>query len=202
VKRAACLAVAFILHAAPARADEERVTLTLRGAAFDREDGGYADHAAVFGLDRAEVGGGGVVEAGARVLPRLWLYASWSGFTSLAARRLSQLRVSNQVLLAQAGWTAFRRDALFRDALVPLSLRVDVLAGGGLYRLSDELDGMSRSVSGPGMRAGGQVTLSWRAIGFVVAGGWHLARARLVDRAGGELEAGGVEFGAGLALRY
>lgn len=198
-----CVSLAMLLvAAAPARADEERMTLTLRGAALDRDDAGYADHAEVFGLGSAEVGGGGVVEAGVRVLPRMWLYGSWSGFTSFGARRLSELRVRNQVLLAQAGWTAYRRDTLVQGALVPLSLRVDLLAGGGLYRLSDELDGMSRSVSGPGMRAGGQVTLSWRALGFVVAGGWHFSRARLGDRAGGELAAGGVELGAGLALRH
>ena len=175
----------------------------MRGAAYDRDDDGYADHAATFGLDGAEVGGGGVIEGGVRVLPRLWLYASWSGFTSLAQRRLGELRVSNRALLLQAGLTVFRRDDLLADAVrSPLSIRIDVLAGGGLYSLSDELDGASHSARGPGARAGAQATVSWRSFGFIVAYGLHLARPSLEDRVDGELRAGGNEFGAGLALRF
>jgi hypothetical protein len=193
------LALAAASH--PARADEERLTLTLRGGAYDRNDDGYADHAAVFGLSGAEVGGGGVIEGGVRVLPRVWLYASWSGFMSQAARRLDQLRVTNQAFLVQAGLTVYRRDRLFGGDL-PFSIRVDVLAGGGLYTLHDELDGASHSARGPGARAGSQVTLSWRNVGFIAAYGLHLARASIEDRVGGELRAGGNEVGAGFSVGF
>lgn len=206
IGRAAGLSVAVTVGLAalstPAVA-EELVTLTFRGGTYDRDDDGYADHASTFGLDGAEVGGGGVIEGGFRVLPRLWLYASWSGFTSLAQRRLGELRVSNQALLLQAGLTVFRRDDVLAAALPePLSIRIDVLAGGGLYWMSDELDGASQSARGPGVRAGSQLTMSWRSFGFIVAYGLHLARPSLEDRLDGELGAGGNEFGAGLALRF
>lgn len=196
------LALAAAVAPGAARAGEERLTLSMRGAAFDRDDGGYADHAGVFGLGGAEVGGGGVVEAGVRVAPRLWLYASWSGFTSVAARRLDELRVSNQALLVQAGVTVFRRDELTAwTEGMPIALRCDLVAGGGLVTLRDELDGVSRRARGPGLRAGAQVTVSWRALGLTLAYGRHFARASLEDRLGGELGAGGNELGAGLSLR-
>ena len=200
LQTAGLAALAVLIVAGTARADEERVTLSMRGSTLDRDDSGYADHAEVFGLAGAEVGGGGVVEAGVRVAPRVWLYASWSGFTSQGARRLGELRVDNRVLLAQAGLTLFRRDGLFSVRL-PFSLRCDVLAGGGLYSMRDELDGESQSVSGPGLRLGGQVTLSWRSFGLIIAFGRHFTRASIEDRVGGGLGAGGNEFGAGLSLR-
>ena len=187
-------------RAGEARADEQRVTLGLRGGVFDRDDHGYADHASVFGLGNPEVAGGGVVEVGARVAPRLWLYASWSGFASLASRRLGELGVQNQALLAQVGLTVLRLD-VGSDQL-PLSLRADVLAGGGLHVMSDELDGQARRSAAPGARGGAQVTLSWRSIGFTLAYGHHVTRASIADRVGGELRAGGNELGAGLALGF
>jgi hypothetical protein len=185
----------------PATAGEERLTLSLRGGAYDRDDDGYADHAAVFGLRGAELGGGGVIEGGVRVWPRLWLYASWSGFTSATRRRLDELQVTNQAFLVQAGVTVFRRDELFGGGL-PFSIRVDVLAGGGLYSLKDDLDGASHSVRGPGLRAGSQVTISWRSLGFITSYGLHLARVSLEDRVGGELRAGGNEIGAGVSVGF
>jgi hypothetical protein len=199
---AVALAAALAVDAAarPA-AGEERVTLSVRGAAYDRNDDGYADHAAAHGLSGAEVGGGGVVEGGVRLAPRLWLYASWSVFSSLARRRQDELSVLSQAVLLQAGVTVFRRDRLAGIAL-PVAIRVDVLAGGGLYHLRDELDGEAHSERGPGARAGAQVTASWRAVGFVVAYGLHLARASIADRVGGELRAGGSELGAGFTLRF
>lgn len=197
---AAVAAAALIAGARPAWADEERVTVNLRGAAFIRSDDGYAEHAEVFGLGGAGLGGGGVVEGGLRLAPRLWLYASWSGFTSLSDRRLGQLRVTNQVLLAQVGLTALRRDLAISSER--FAIRIDLVAGGGLYSLSDDLDGVSRSERGPGGRAGGQVTFSWRSLGFIVAYGFHLASASLDDRVGGSLRAGGNEVSGGLAIRF
>lgn len=197
----AVLALAALGGAAPeARADEQRVTLALRGAVLDRDDDGYADHAAVFGLGNPEVAGGGVVELGVRAAPRLWLYASWSGFASLASRRQGELGVRNQALLGQVGLTVLRLD--IGTDQVPLALRADLLAGGGLYLLRDELDGEARRSAAPGARGGAQVTLSWRSIGFTLAYGHHLTRASIDDRVGGALGAGGNEFGAGLAVGF
>jgi hypothetical protein len=196
----ALAATALLAAAPPAWADEERLTVNLRGAAFIRSDDGYAEHAEVFGLGGADLGGGGVVEGGVRVLPRLWLYASWSGFTSLSERRLGQLRVTNQVLLAQVGLTALRRDLDISSER--FAIRIDLLAGAGMYSLSDDLEGVARSDRGPGGRVGGQVTFSWRSLGFIIAYGFHLSSASLDDRVGGSLRAGGNEVGGGLALRF
>ena len=191
---------AAALAAGEARADEQRVTLGLRGGVFDRDDHGYADHASVFGLGDPEVAGGGVLEVGVRAAPRLWLYASWSGFASLASRRLGELGVRNQAVLGQVGLTVLRLDLGTRQ--LPLALRADLLAGGGLYVMSDELDGEARRATAPGARGGAQVTLSWRSIGFTMAYGHHVTRAAVEDRVGGSLRAGGNELGAGLAFGF
>lgn len=193
------IALALALPAA-ARADEERFSLALRGAGFDRDDGGYADHAEVYGLSDPEVAGGGVVEAGVRFMPRLWLLASWSGFTSSGARRLAELTVDNQALLAQIGFTAYRGE--FASGEVPWWLRVDLVAGGGLYTISDELGGERHTGRGPGARVGGQLAVGWKAIGLALSYGWHLTGAHLDDRVGGSIGAGGFEFGAGLRLAF
>lgn len=203
IAAALCLAALGIMlggRPGEASADEQRVTLGLRGGVFDRDDHGYADHASVFGLGDPEVAGGGVLELGVRAAPRIWLYASWSGFASLASRRLGELGVRNQAVLGQVGLTVLRLD-LGTDQL-PLSLRADVLAGGGLYVMSDELDGEAHRSTAPGARGGAQVTLSWRSIGFTLAYGHHVTRASIEDRVGGGLRAGGNEIGAGLAFGY
>jgi len=196
---AAC-AAAILSAASPAAGDEERFSLTLRGAAFDRDDTGYADHAQVFGLGSPEVGGGGVVEAGVRVLPRLWLVGSWSAFATLGKRRLDALRVANHALLLQLAVTAARVDIDLQGE--PTWLRLDLMGGGGLYWISDELDGEEQNASAPGARVGAQVSYGWRALGLSLSYGWHMSRARLEDRLGGALRAGGHELGAGLSLRW
>ena len=197
---AAAVLVAMLGLTREARAEEQRVTLGLRGGVLDRDDDGYADHASVFGLGDPEVAGGGVVELGVRAAPRLWLYASWSGFASLASRRQGELGVRNQALLGQVGLTVLRLD--IDTGHLPLSLRADVLAGGGLYVISDELDGEAHRATAPGARGGAQVTLSWHSIGFTVAYGHHVTRASIEDRVGGALRAGGNELGVGLALGF
>jgi hypothetical protein len=186
--------------AGPARADEERFSLTLRGAAFNRDDGGYADHAEVYGLSNPEVAGGGVIEGGVRFLPRLWLLASWSGFSSAGPRRLSTLSVQNQAVLGHVGFTAYRDE--FETGEVPWSLRLDLTAGGGLYTIADELDGERQEARGAGARVGAQVAAGWKAVGFAVSYGWHMTGVQLEDRLGGEMGAGGHELGAGLRLQY
>jgi hypothetical protein len=196
------LAIGLILLALPAAAaaEEERFSLSLRGGAFNRTDRGYGDHAQVFGLSNPQIGGGGIVEAGVRVLPRLWLLGSWAGFSSSGQRRLDTLSVMNQALLGQIGFTTWRGE--FEAGKFAWALRVDLVAGGGLYFISDELDGESQSDSGPGARAGAQVAFSWRMLGFSIAGGYNATRVAIEDRLGGELGAGGIDFGAGLRFQF
>ena len=187
--------------AAPApAAAEERLSLTMRGAAFDRDDAGYADHAAVFGAGDPETAGGGAFEVGVRVLPRIWLLGSWSGFTSLGPRRLDELRVTNRAVLAHIGVTALRREISLQGE--PTTLRLDLLAGAGIYRLSDQLGDETRTARGPGLRAGLQLGYSWRAVGLALAYGWHATRVELEDRLGGTIGAGGHEIGMGLTLHF
>ncbi len=192
--------LAVLLLAGPAAADEERFSLALRGGALNRDDGGYADHAEVYGLASPEIAGGGVLEAGVRFFPRLWLLASWSGFTSSAPRRLSQLSVDNQALLAHLGLTVARQEFLTGE--FPWAIRFDLTAGGGLYRISDDLDGEGSADRGPGARVGAQVGASWKAIGLVLTYGWHMTGVAIEDRLGGRLGAGGHEFGGGLRLQF
>lgn len=193
-------ATALSLAAGRAAADEERFSLELRGGGFDRDDGGYADHAAVYGLSDPELAGGGVIEGGVRFMPRLWLYGSWSGWTTSGARRLSELTVSNQALLAQIGFTAHREE--FATDGVRWWLRADLLAGAGLYTISDQLEGEAHRDRAPGGRIGGQLAVGWRGVGVALSYGWHLTSARIDDRVGGSIGAGGHEFGAGLRLQY
>jgi hypothetical protein len=196
----AVAAITTTLAAPAALADESRLSLTLRGGGLDRNDSGYADHAEAFGLGNPESAGGGVIEAGVRFGPRLWLLGSWSGFTSTTFRRLDQLEVSSQAVLAHLGVTAIEHHIEVNDE--PTWLRLDLTAGAGLHILRDELNGETSRDSGPGARLGVQLSYSWRAIGFGVAYGWHLTRVELEDRLGGTLGAGGHEVSAGLSLRY
>ena len=192
--------VLLAIAAGRAAADEGRFSLTLRGGAFNRDDAGYADHAEVHGLANPELSGGGVLEGGVRVLPRLWLLASWSGFSSRAPRRLSELSVVNQAILAHVGFTAWREE--FDTGGFPWAVRFDLMAGGGLYRISDSLEGEGQEDSGPGARVGAQIGASWKAVGLVFSYGWHMTGARVEDRLGGSLGAGGHELGGGLRLEF
>jgi hypothetical protein len=194
------VAGAAVLCAGRADADEERFSLELRGGGFDRDDGGYADHAEVYGLSNPELAGGGVIEGGVRFLPRLWLLGSWSGWSTSGVRRLSELTVDNRALLAQIGFTAYREE--FDTDGVAWWLRADLSAGAGLYTISDDLEGEAHRDRGPGARLGGQIAAGWRGIGLALSYGWHITGARIDDRVGGSISAGGHEFGAGLRFQY
>ena len=197
------ISLALILLAlAPgaAAADEERFSLELRGGGFNRDDSGYADHAAVYGLSDPELAGGGVVEGGVRFLPRLWLLGSWSGWTTSGQRRLSELSVDNKALLAQIGFTAYREE--FETDELSWWLRADLSAGGGLYTIADDLDGEGHRDRGPGARLGGQIAAGWRGVGIALSYGWHMTGVRIDDRVGGSIGAGGHELGAGLRFQY
>lgn len=190
-----------------ARAEgEDRFSLGLRGGGFVRDDRGYGDHAAAFGFGDPQLGGGGIVEAGVRVAPRLWLLGSWSGFSSLGARRDSELRVGQHTFLAQVGVTVYRRAFALEleDEEDEESIAIDLaaVAGGGVTFLEEELDGTGRSARGGIGRGGAQLAVSWRAIGMVMAYGWHLSRVEVRDRLGGALGAGGHEISAGLFLGW
>lgn len=183
-----------------ARADEERFSLTLRGGGFNRDDGGYADHAEVYGLANPEIAGGGAIEGGVRFFPRLWLYSSWSGFSSSGTRRLSTLSVTNQAILGHIGVTAYRGE--FETGELPWSLRFDLMAGAGLYMISDQLEGERHEDRGAGARIGSQVAVGWKSIGIAFSYGWHMTRVKLEDRLGGRIGAGGHELGAGLRFQF
>lgn len=193
-------ATALAMSAGRAAADEERFSLELRGGGFDRDDGGYADHAEVAGLSDPELAGGGVIEGGVRFMPRLWLLASWSGWTTSGARRLSELTVDNRALLAQIGFTAWREELETSD--VRWWLRADLAAGAGLYTIADRLDGEGHRDRAAGGRLGAQLAVGWRGIGIALSYGWHLTAARIDDRVGGSIGAGGHEFGAGIRFQY
>jgi hypothetical protein len=195
------IAIALVLLALPsaARADEERFSLALRGAAFTRHDRGYADHAEVFGLSSPQLAGGGVMEVGVRVVSRLWLLASWGDFSSSGGRRQDMLTVSNQAAVGQLGVTAWRGE--LDPGGVALALRVDLVAGGGLYRISDDLAGERHRDRGWGARTGAQIAFTWKRVGLSIAGGYNATHVAIEDRLGGKLEAGGVDLGGGLRLQ-
>lgn len=194
----------MLIAVLPAAASaEDRVSLSLRGGGLVRDDRGYGDHASAFGLGDPRLGGGGVVEAGVRVAPRLWLLASWAGFASTAARRESELTVRQHLLVAQLGFTAYRHELHFQEGGdESIAFALDLVAGGGVTTLSDELDGAARAERGAVARAGAQLEVSWRSVGVVLAYGYHASRVLLHDRVGGALGAGGHEVSGGLSLGF
>jgi hypothetical protein len=197
--------IAALLVAAPAAVRaEDQVSLSMRGGGLVRDDHGYGEHASAFGFGDPQLAGGGVVEAGVRVAPRLWLLASWAGFGTSAVRRDSELVVSQVLLVAQLGFTAYRHsfDLEVDDEHESIALALDLVAGGGVTTLSDDLDGTGDSTTGPVARSGAQLKGSWRGVGVVLAYGYHYSRAALVDRLGGRLGAGGHEVSGGVAFGF
>lgn len=200
------MVIVLVVGGGLARADEDRLSLDLRGGGFVRDDRGYGDHAAAFGFGDPQLGGGGVVEAGVRVAPRLRLLASWSGFSSLGARGGSELEVTQQTLLAQLAFSVYRRAFAFEleedEGREAITLDLAAVTGGGVTFLSDELEGAGSSARGAIGRSGAQLRASWRAVGLVFAYGWHYSRVAVGDRLGGELGAGGHEISGGLSLGW
>lgn len=197
--------IVLVVGGGLARADD-RFSLSLRGGGFVRDDRGYGDDAAAFGFGDPQLGGGGVVEAGVRIGPRLWLLGSWSGFSSLGTRGESELEVRQQTLLAQLGFSVYRRAFAFDleddEGQESIALDLAAVTGGGFTFLADDLDGAGSSERGAIGRSGAQLRASWRAVGLVLAYGWHYSRVSLRDRLGGELGAGGHEISGGLSLAW
>ncbi|HUS68763.1 MAG TPA: hypothetical protein VMZ28_29710, partial [Kofleriaceae bacterium] len=198
------MVIVLVVGGGLARADDG-FSLSLRGGGFVRDDRGYGDHAAAFGFGDPQLGGGGVVEAGVRVGPRLWVLTSWTGFSSLGARGESELQVRQQTLLAQLAFTVYRRAFAFEledEGEEAIALDLAAVTGGGVTFLSDDLDGAGSSERGAIGRSGAQLRVSWRAVGLDLAYGWHYSRVSVRDRLGGELGAGGHEISAGLSLAW
>jgi len=193
--------IALVLAPSAIRADGgDRITLDLRGGGLARSNDGYAEHAGVFGLSGMELGGGGMVEAGVRVAPRVWLAASWSGFGSIARKRASELHLMTTAVLAHIRVRAYEKNFYSRGQRY--SFAVDASLGGGRYRIEDSFDGETRSDSSPGGRAGLQLSFYWRMVGYSLGYAYDHASARLEDQLGGSVAAGGHEFTGGLSLRF
>jgi hypothetical protein len=171
-------------------------TISLRGGGYLRDDGGYLEHAQTFGWDRIDASGGAVVEAGTEIVPRLSVHLSWGSFTSRATKRLDTLELRSDAVLAHVRWAAWRWERREVMAQAQISL------GGGFYRLSETLDEMQRASSSPGLRAGADVSIYWRWIGFIFGYGYHYASASVSDQIGGSVAAGGHEVSAGLSVRF
>jgi len=190
----------FFAPAVAAADSGDRVALNLRGGGLARNDDGYAEHAGVFGLSGVGLGGGGVLEAGVRVAPRVWLFGSWSGFNSIVQKRTSELRLMTTAVLGHVRVRAY--DHTFYARGQRYSFIVDASLGGGQYRLEEDFDGETRAASSLGARAGAQMTFYWRSIGYGIGYAYHHATARLEDRLGGKIGAGGHEFTGGLSVRF
>lgn len=183
------------------RADAgERVRLDLRGGGLARNDDGYADHASVFGLPGVGLGGGGMLEVGVRVAPRIWVAGSWAGFGSVARKRASELSLMTTAVLAHLRVRGY--DKTFYARGQRYSFVIDATFGAGRYRIEDTFDGETRSASSPGVRGGAQMTFYWRAIGYSLGYAYNHASARLEDQLGGSVSAGGHEFTGGLSVRF
>jgi hypothetical protein len=80
--------------------------------------------------------------------------------------------------------------------------QVQISIGGGFYRIAETLDEMQRASSSLGMRAGADVSIYWKWIGFVFGYGYHYAGANVSDQIGGTVAAGGHEVSAGFSVRF
>jgi hypothetical protein len=171
-------------------------TISLRGGGYLRDDSRYLEHAQTFGWQGIDASGGAVVEAGTELVPRLSVHVSWGGFTSRSSKRLDTLELRSDAVLAHVRWAAWRWEKHEVMAQVQLSV------GGGFYRIAETLDEMERASSSPGFRAGADVSIYWRWVGFVFGYGYHYAGASVADAIGGSVAAGGHEVSAGFSVRF
>ena len=171
-------------------------TISLRAGGYVRDDGGYLSHAQTFGFGSLDTSGGGVIEAGSEIAPRLSLHVSWGVFSSNATKRLVKLGLRTDALLAHVRYAAWRWEGHVAMAQVQVSI------GGGFYGINENFDGTIRDASGAGVRAGADLSMYWRGLGFIFGYGYHLASAALADRIGGSVSAGGHEVSGGFSLRF
>jgi hypothetical protein len=191
-----------LLLSLPVHADEGRFTVGVRFGGLVHGGDGYTDHAAVFGFGRSLVGFAFGLAAGVQVTPRLRIVAAASGAIGSSQRRIEPdetLRITNGAYLLQAGYTPLRHD--FDVLGAPWFVAVEVVAGGGVYTVADDLGGHSRSAVGPGGSAGARLMTGSGAWYMGAGYALHLSTASIHDRLGGELSAGGHEIGFELGFR-
>jgi hypothetical protein len=171
-------------------------TFSLRGGGYVRDDDRYLSHAQTFGFDRLDATGGAIIEAGSEIATRLSLHLSWGGFNSISTKRLDTLELRTDAVLAHVRYAAWRWEK--REVMAQAQLSI----GGGFYRISETFDEMTRAASSAGLRAGADLSIYWRWVGFIFGYGYHLAPATLADRIGGTVSAGGHEVSAGFSVRF
>jgi hypothetical protein len=186
------------------RPEGDHVRLALLGGGLIHDDDGYGNDASAFGYPGAGSGGGLTLEAGVPASARLWIYGSLHTYARSPQHTRDKLDVSSRAALLelrvrvlQHDWHCETAGSRFR-----VGVELQLAAGGGWYRLADDLDGKGASVQGPGLRVGGSAAFYLGWAGIVLAYGYNVAPASIGDRLGGRLHAGGHELATGLALRF
>ena len=201
----AALLCAFAPSIAHAK-DAGAVTVDFLGGGFIRSDKGFYEHARAFGYPISG-GGGGSLEVGVELLPRLSIYGSWSGYSNTAERRLASITLTTQAFLLHARFAFARHEWKHRWGDVLLQGEASI--GGGAYAIkstfedpslySASFDHVRRTA---GARFGVDASVYWRSLGFLVGYAFHFAPAAIEDNLGGKVYAGGHEIRAGLSLRF
>jgi hypothetical protein len=204
----AATTLAFV--AIEARADFREagaITVNLRGGGQIRRDRGYGDDAEAFGFGRIAQGGGGGLELYAAPWKRVSFGASFGGFSSSAKRDTTTLTLSSQAWLAHVRVTPWRQ--ILRAGQQAFLLELDADVAAGLYAMKRTYDDATlypssivASDRSGGLRVGVDVAGYWHAIGLVVGYAYAYAPARVTDRVGGAIQAGGHEFTGALSLRW
>ena len=186
--------------------DQYAVSVELYGGGYIRSNKGFVDHAAVFGYDFRGSGGGGI-DAGFEILPRLSVHASWSAYTMSATRRLSDITITSQAVLLQARYAFFRKR--FPVGGTSLMTQVEGVLGGGYYHLRESYEDPSlyprpftHNRPGVGVRGGIDASVYYGSFGLVLGYAFQYSPAHVDDQLGGKIYAGGHEITGGLALRF
>ena len=216
---ALALAAASLAWTGGLHADEGGFHLRLGARALFglRRDEGYFDHARVFvespststrGAhligDPVPPAGGIVFEAGAEVVPRLSLMASFRTMTN-GIKTGDDTRLS----ITSTAWLVDARYAIVRAGSEPLLAQLELVAGTGRFSIREELvdralfDGTkAQSATALGGRFGLDATLFLGPVGFVVGYAYDVAPASVHDRLGGSVDASAHELTVGLAARF
>jgi hypothetical protein len=186
--------------------DAYAVSVELFGGGYVRSDKGFVDHARVFGYDFRGSGGGGI-DVGFEIVPRLSVHASWSAYTMAATRRLSEVRITSQSLLGHARYAFYRQRWPLGGSSV--MVQVEGVLGAGYYHLRETYDDptlyprpFEHKRPGFGMRGGIDASVYYGSFGLVLGYAFQYSPAHVEDDLGGKIYAGGHEITGGLALRF
>lgn len=186
--------------------DAYALSFELFGGGYVRSDKGFVEHARVFGYDFRGSGGGGI-DVGFEIFPRLSVHASWSGYTMSATRRLSELRVTSQAFLLHARYAFYRQRWPLGGT--KLMVQVEGVLGSGYYFLRETYDdptlyarAFDHKRPGLGLRGGLDASAYYGAFGLVLGYAFQYSPAHVDDNLGGKIYAGGHEITGGLALRF